>query len=67
MKDGLHAVAVFSSNLVNAIGQITTFVGPGWHGTHCDASMTNSLHQTIGKEGLSLIFIRVPFVDDNSS
>ena len=61
------AVTVFSNNFVNAIGQRTIFVDPGWHGTHCDASMNSSLHWTIEKADPSLIYIRVPFADDNSS
>ena len=67
LKKCLLAITTFSNAFACAIGQLTTFVDPGWQGIHCDESMIDSLHKTVEDQDPSLIFIHVPFVNDNEN
>ena len=69
LKKCLLAVTVFSYTFVKSIEQVATFADPGWHGKGCGASVIDSPPpRTIEKEeDPPLIYIRVPFADDNSS
>ena len=67
LKKCLLAITTFSNIYANAIGQLTTFADPGWHGSHCDASMIDSLNKTVDYEDPSLIYIHVPFASDNEN
>ena len=65
MKKCLLAVTAFSTLFANAIGQVTTFADPGWQGTDCSSTMIDSLNKTVENHDPSLIFIHVPFKDDD--
>jgi hypothetical protein len=67
MKKCLLAITVLSSMFENAVGQLTTFAGPGWHGTECTASMIDKLHKTIEDQDPSMIYLHVPFKDDEAN
>ena len=66
-KKCLLAVTPFSNAFMSAIGQLTTFVEPGSHGTQCDVSMIDQLYKTVEDQNPSLIYIHVPFVNDNEN
>ena len=65
MKKCLLAVTMFSNAFTSAIGQVTTFANPGWHGIDCSEAMINSLNKTVEDQDPSLIYIHVPFEDDD--
>ena len=67
LKKCLLAVTLMSNMFVNAIGQSTTFIDTGWHGTKCDDNMITSLNKTVEDQDPSLIYIHVPFQDDESN
>jgi hypothetical protein len=60
----LMAIAAISSQVVGAIGQVTTFVDPGWHGTDCTEQMIEGLNKTIETQDPSVLYVHVPFADD---
>ena len=66
-KKCLLAVTMFGNAFTSAIGQSTTFVDPGPQGNMCDKGMSSSLNKTVEEEDPSLLYIHVPFVDDNES
>ena len=64
-KKCLLAITALSNVFANAIGHQTTFVDPGPHGDHCDTAMIRELKRTIEDQDPSLVYIHVPFVNDN--
>ena len=63
----LLAITMFGNAFYSAIGQSTTFVDPGPQGNMCDKSLISSLNKTVEEQDPSLLYIHVPFVDDNGS
>lgn len=66
-KKCLLAITSYSKVFHQAIGQSTTFIDPGPNGVLCDASMLTELRKTVEEQDPALLYIHVPFVNDNET
>ena len=64
MTKCLLAVTAAASNFVGAVGQITTFADPGQCGGNVSDGMIHALNETVQREDPSVIYIHVPFMED---